>query len=213
MMYHQGVRCPACRTPAIENDAACRQCGFSLEVADRSFGIAPALQRPIADVAGVMGSFAHKRAAHVIAQVERQFPQLAIAAVLMDVPQQAPLVPYAFWIFNRGQLSSAVEKGGENRLVMLLIDTNTDRAIAMVGYGLEPFIQEVPLQSCLQAALQPLQRGHHAQAIESFVRELGRQLQDLCRMVPKQFGLAQDTQWLDASAPGDANVGLAESLY
>ena len=212
-MYHCGVRCPACRTPAIENDAACRQCGFSLEVADRSFGIAPALQRPIADAAGVMGAFAQKRAAHVIAQVERQFPQLAIAAVLMDVPQQAPLVPYAFWIFNRSQLSSAVEKGGENRLVMLLIDTNTDRAIAMVGYGLEPFIQEVPLQSCLQAALHSLQGGRHAQAIESFARELGRQLRELCRLVPKQFGLAQETQWLDASAPGDANVGLAESLY
>ncbi|MFN0080002.1 MAG: TPM domain-containing protein [Prosthecobacter sp.] len=182
-------------------------------MADRTFGIAPSLQRPIADVAGVMGAFAHKRAAQVIAQVERQFPQLAIAAVLVDVPQQAPLVPYAFWIFNRGQLSSAVEKGGENRLVMLLIDTNTDRAIAMVGYGLEPFIQEVHLQSCLQAALQPLQRGRHAQAVESFARELGRQLRELCRLVPKQFGLAQETSWLDASAPGNANVGLAESVY
>lgn len=213
MLYHLVVRCPACRTPAIENDAACRQCGFSLEVADRSFGIAPALQGPIADIAGVMGAFTQKRAARVIAQVERQFPQLAIAAVLMDVPQQAPLVPYAFWLFNRGQLSSAVEKGGENRLVMLLIDTNTDRAIAMVGYGLEPFIQEVPLQSCLQAALQPLQRGRYAQAIESFARELGRQLFELCQLVPKQFGLTQDTQWLDVNAPGDANVGLAESLY
>lgn len=154
-----------------------------------------------------------KKAAHVIAQIERQFPQLAIAAVLMDVPQQAPLVPYAFWIFNRGQLSSAVEKGGENRLVMLLIDTNTDRAIAMVGYGLEPFIQEVPLQSCLQAALQPLQRGRHAQAVESFARELGRQLRELCRLVPKQFGLTEENQWLDASMPGEEPVGLAECLY
>jgi uncharacterized membrane protein YgcG len=197
----------------MENDAACRQCGFSLEAADRAFGIAPALQGPVADVAGVLGSFARQRVMRVIAQVERRFPQLAIAAVLMDVPQQAPLVPYAFWIFNRSQLSSAVEKGGENRLVMLLIDTNTDRAIAMVGYGLEPFIQEVPLQSCLQAALQPLQRGRHAQAIESFTRELDRQLCELCRQVPKQFGLAEDSQWLDASAPGEEAVGLAESFY
>lgn len=211
--YTRCVRCPACRSPAIENDAACRQCGFSLEVADRTFGIAPALQGPIADVAGALGSFALKRATSVLDHIERQFPQLAIAVVLMDVPQQAPLVPYAFWIFNRGQLSSAVEKGGENRLVMLLIDTNTDRAIAMVGYGLEPFIQEIHLQSCLQAAFQPLQRGRHGQAIESFGRELSRQLRDLCRLVPKQFGLAEEKQWLDASMPGEEPVGLAESLY
>jgi uncharacterized membrane protein YgcG len=182
-------------------------------VADRTFGIAPALQGPVADVAGVLGTFARQRVMRVIAQVERRFPQLAIAAVLMDVPPQAPLVPYAFWIFNRSQLSSAVEKGGDNRLVMLLIDTNTDRAIAMVGYGLEPFIQEVPLQSCLQAALQPLQHGRHAQAIESFARELDRQLRELCRQVPKQFGLGEDSQWLDASAPGEEALGLAESFY
>lgn len=182
-------------------------------MADRTFGIAPTLQGPVADVDRVLGSFARQRVMRVIAQVERRFPQLAIAAVLMEVPQQAPLVPYAFWIFNRSQLSSAVEKGGENRLVMLLIDTNTDRAIAMVGYGLKPFIQEVPLQSCLQAALQPLQRGRHAQAIESFARELDRQLRELCLQLPKQFGLGEDTHWLDAGAPGEEAVGLAESFY
>lgn len=182
-------------------------------MADRTFGIPPSLQGPVADVPGVLGTFASRRVAHVIADVERRFPQLAIATVLMEVPTQAPLVPYAFWIFNRGQLSSAVEKGGENRLVMLLIDTNTDRAIAMVGYGLEPFIQEMHLQSCLQAALQPLQRGRHAQAIESFARELDRQLCELCRQVPRQFGLRDDSHWLDASTPGEEAVGLAESFY
>lgn len=182
-------------------------------MADRTFGIPPSLQGPVADVPGVLGTFASRRVAHVIADVERRFPQLAIATVLMEVPTQVPLVPYAFWIFNRGQLSSAVEKGGENRLVMLLIDTNTDRAITMVGYGLEPFIQEMHLQCCLQAALQPLQHGRHAQAAESFVRELGRQLGELCRQVPRQFGLRDDSHWLDASTPGEEAVGLAESFY
>jgi len=207
------VRCPACRAPAIETDAACRQCGFSLELADRTFGIAPALQRPIADITGTLGTFAQRRAAQVIAEVERRFPQLSIAVVLMEVPAQAPLVPYAFWLFNRGSLSSAVEKAGENRLVMLLIDTSSDRAIAMVGYGLEPFMQEVHLQSCLQAAEQPLRRRRFAQAIESFARELDRQLVELCRLVPRQFGLVPEAQWLNASAAGDGALGMAENLY
>jgi uncharacterized membrane protein YgcG len=211
--YIRGVRCPACRAPAIETDAACRQCGFSLEVADRTFGIAPVLQRPIADTTGVLGTFAQKRAAHVIAEVERRFPQLGVAVVLMEVPPQVPLLAYAFWIFNRGSLSSAVEKGGENRLVMLLIDTSSDRAIAMVGYGLEPFMQEAHLQSCLQAAEQPLRRGRCVQAIESFVRELDRQLVELCQLVPRQFGLVPDTQWLNTSAAGEGIVGMAENLY
>lgn len=207
------MRCPACRTPAIETDAACRQCGFSLEVADRTFGIAPALQRPIADMAGVLGAFSLRRAAHVIAEVERRFPQLRIAAVLTEVPPQAPLLPYAFWLFNRGSLSSAVEKGGENRLVMLLMDTSSDRAITMLGYGLEPFMQEAHLQSCLQAAEQPLRRRRYAQAIESFARELDRQLVELCRLVPKQFGLVPEAQWLNAGAAGEEALGMAENRY
>lgn len=182
-------------------------------MADRTFGIAPALQRPIADVTRVLGAFSQRRAAHVIGEVERRFPQLSIAVVLLEVPQQVPLVPYAFWLFNRGSLSSAVEKGGGNHLVMLLIDTSTDRAIAMVGYGLEPFMQETHLQSCLQAAEQPLRRRRFAQAIESFARELDRQLVELCRLVPRQFGLVKEELWLNACAAGDGALGMAENRY
>lgn len=207
------MRCPACRSPAIENDPACRQCGFSLEVADRSFGIAPALRRPVADEVGVLGRFAQRHVKQVIAAMERRFPQIGVAAVLMEVPPQAPLAAYAFWIFNRCRLSSAVEKGGESRLVMLLIDTAANRASAMVGYGLEPFIQEVHLQSCLQAAQPPLRGGRYAQAIESFTRELERQLVEVCRLVPTQFGLAEDHCWLDASQPEEQPVGLADDEY
>lgn len=197
----------------METDAACRQCGFSLEVADRTFGIPPALHRPITDTAGLLGAFARRRAAHVITEVERRFPQLSIAVVLTQVPPQTPLPLYAFWLFNRGTLSSAVEKGGDNRLVMLLIDTGSDRASAMVGYGLEPFMQEIQLQSCLQAAEQPLRRRRFAPAVESFARELDRQLVELCRLVPRQFGLAPESQWLNASAAGEDVVGTAENLY
>ncbi len=160
-----------------------------------------------------MGTLARRRAEGVIAEVERRFPQLGIAVVLLEVPPQAPLAAYAFWIFNRGHLNSAVEKGGDNRLVMLLMDTHSDRAVAMVGYGLEPFVQETHLQSCLQAAQQPLRRGHYAQAAESFTRELERQLRELCHLVLRQFGLKEEQQWLDASLPGEEPVGLAESLY
>jgi uncharacterized membrane protein YgcG len=207
------VRCPACRTPAIETDAACRQCGFSLEAADRAFGIAPMLERPISDSLEVLGSFARKKVARVIADLERRFPQVAVAVVLTEVPQQAPLAAYAFWIFNRSQLASAVEKGGANHLVLLLIDTQTGRAITMVGYGLEPFVQETHLQSCLQAAAHPLQRGHLGQAIEAFTRELDRQLGELCRLIPKQFGLVDEAQWVDATQEGESVMTTHESLY
>ncbi|MGV3659947.1 MAG: TPM domain-containing protein [Prosthecobacter sp.] len=207
------MRCPACRAPAIEIDAACRQCGFSLEVADRAFGIPPALQRPIDDAAHPLGLVARRRVLAAISAVEKSFPQLRVAVVLATVPDQTPATAFAFWLFNRGQLSGAMEKGGENHLVLLLIDTSTRLSTAMMGYGLEPFMKESHLQTCLQAAAPSLQNGRHGQAIEAFVRELGRQLREVCRSIPKQFGLAADSEWLDATATGDDAIEVAENLY
>ncbi len=207
------MRCPACRAPAIEIDAACGQCGFSLEAADRTFGIAPALERPITDFENVLGAMARRGVLKVIGEVERRFPQLRLAVVLMDVPDRSPLGAFAFWLFNRGQLSSALEKGGENRLVMLLIDTHTNHAAAMPGYGLEPLLKESQLQNCLEVASPALQHGRHGQAIEAFARELGRQLGELCQLLPRQFGLTDDARWVDASAPGEELVGTGETLY
>lgn len=207
------MRCPACRTPAIEIDAACRQCGFSLEAADRAFGIAPTLTRPITDTHSALGILAKRSAQAVIEQVERRFPQLGLGIVLTALPPQTPLSPYAFWLFNRGQLSSALEKGGDNRLVLLLIDTSTQQAVAMVGYGLEPLMKESQLQTCIQATFTALQRGRHGQAIEAFVRELDRQLGELCHLLPRQFGLGEESRWVDATEPGEEVVGTAENLY
>lgn len=207
------MRCPACRTPAIEIDAACRQCGFSLEAADRAFGIPPALQRPVDDAANLLGTAARKRVLAAISTVEKSFPQLKVAVVLAAAPEQIPLSAFAFWLFNRGQLSGAMDKGGENRLVLLLIDTHSSQCAAMMGYGLEPFMKESHLQTCLQTAAPGLKSGKHGQAIESFVRELDRQLREVCQSIPKQFGLAEESKWLDATAAGNEAMEVAETTY
>lgn len=208
------MRCPACQAPATEIDAACRQCGFSLEAADRAFGIPPALQRPIDDGANLLGTVARKRVLTAIGAVEKSFPQLRVAVVLAAVPQQTPLSAFAFWLFNRGQLSGALEKGGENRLVLLLIDTHSSQCAAMMGYGLEPFMKESHLQTCLQAAAPGLKSGKHGQAIEAFARELDRQLRELCHSIPKQFGLAEESKWLDSTtSAGHKAMEAAETLY
>jgi uncharacterized membrane protein YgcG len=182
-------------------------------MAERGFGIPPALKGPVADPEGVLGAWERRSAVRIIADVERRYPQVAFAAVLLAVPAEAPLSPYAFWIFNRGQLSSPVEKGGENRTVMLLIDLETNRGAAMVGYGLEPFVHDRHLQNCLNAAIIPLNRGQYGQAIEAFVREFERQIQEICRLLPRQFGLVDEDQWVDATLPADEAQEVFESPF
>ncbi len=197
----------------IENDAACRHCGFSLEGADRVFGVAPTLSKPLTDPQRVLSGMQRRKVDRQVANLERRFPQIELAVVLMPVPAQAPMGMYAFWLFNRGQLSSTAEGGGKNRLVLLLLDTNTGRAASMVGYGLEPFFPEMQLQMCVQAYAQLRQRDGVAAGVLAFVKELDLQLRAVWRQIPRQFGLRDEHDWIDMTDDDDADVTLAELNY
>lgn len=206
------MRCPACQSPLTESDPACRQCGFSLEVADRVLGIAPSLDKPITDPDQHLGKLARARLKRSIEQLQRKHPQIGIAILLMSIPAQVPAAIYAFWLFNRGQLNSAIDQGGANHLVILLLDPATGQMVSMTGYGLEPFFPQSQLQLCVNVAAQQLQRGGIPTAIEAFLAELDAQLRHLHRQIPRGFGLCEDDQWHDSSQdPGTHGYARAPS--
>lgn len=207
------MRCPACQSAVFENDAACRQCGFTLEAADRAFGVPPQLQKPVTDPKRVLPMLGRRRVERAIAALERRYPQVEIAVLLLDVPKQAPVGVYAFWLFNRGQLSSAVEKGGENRLVMLLVDVEAERAAIMTGYGLEPFVQDNQLQMCLNRFSQQAERGGLADGIDGFLKELDVQFKTVLRQLPRQFGISDDGEWEDAGGGQAAAAALGGASF
>lgn len=207
------MRCPACQSPVFENDAACRQCSFTLEAADRAFGVPPALHKPLTDASGALSRLARRRVEKSISQIEHRYPQIEVAVLLLNVPKQAPMSAFAFWLFNRGQLSSAVEKGGENRLVMLLVDLESERAVVMTGYGLEPFVQEAQLEMCLNRFSQQAQRGGLVDGIDGFLKELDVQLKTVVRQLPRQFGLAEDDAWQDVSGTGADEPALSGATF
>lgn len=183
------MRCPACQNPVIENDSLCRQCGFTLEAADRHFGIAPAMTKPVSDLAEVLSGSDKRKLDRAAQRLLNKFPQVDVAVVLAPVPPEIPLGVYAFWLFNRGQLSSASESGGANRLVLFVIDTTSHRAAAMTGYGLEPFFPEAQLQICLNVYAQTSPRDGIAAGIAAFWKELEAQLTKVHLQIPRLFGL------------------------
>jgi len=193
------VRCPACQNPVIENDAACRHCGFTLEAADHHFGIAPSLTKPVADLVQVLSGSEMRKLDRAAQRLLNRFPQLDVAVVLAAVPAQVPLGAYVFWLFNRGQLSSASESGGGNHLVLFVIDTATQRAAAMAGYGLEPFLPEAQLHMCLNNYSQTSQRDGIAAGIMAFWKELDIQLTNIHRQIPRLFGLPGGEQHAEAN--------------
>jgi uncharacterized membrane protein YgcG len=171
----------------------CRACGFSLEVLDRALGVPPSLSTPVSDIPRRLGS-GMRGIERAISRLEKSYPQISVAVVVTSVPPQVSASIYTFWLFNRAQLSSPSETAGNNRMILLLMDADSPRVVAMAGYGLEPLLPESALQACLQAATQQAAQGLAAYA-ECFVMKLHEQLDSVHQMLERQFGLQQAVSW------------------
>lgn len=175
--------CPSCQKPAVEGQTACVACGFSLADTDRRLGIPPQLSAPVADMHGLLSSAEVRRIASLTQAIERKFPQVHLCVVIDHVPAEVSMSVFTFWIFNRAGISSSVERGPDNHLVLLVIDAS-DRAskgaACMIGYGLEPFIPKQTLEACLSAIGPELNSRRVGKAALGFFTAVENILKECC---------------------------------
>ena len=179
MMY----TCPSCQNPAADGQTICTACGFSLEEADRHLGIPPQLSAPVADRHQHLSASDVRRIASLTSDIEKQFPQVHLAVAVEHLPPGVPLPVFTFWLFNRAGISSSVERGADNHLVLLVIDGGNPRsggASCMIGYGLEPFVQKQQLDACLATTSTHLTARRHGKAALAFFTALQTVLQESC---------------------------------
>lgn len=193
------MRCPACRNVIHEGDAACLACGFTLAALDPHFGIPPQLTPPVVDIARVLSASSRRTLIEATRRAEQHFPDLHAVVITAEVPSDFSPDLYAFWLFNRTGLFSEVEKGGDNHGVLLLLDTQVARCAVMIGYGLEPLIPQLALETSLIAATPYLVKQNYASAGQAFFREFERQLEMTSESWPKTFGYSESTPWFDSS--------------
>ena len=184
------MHCPSCHQRVFEQSPACPSCGFTLAGADQFFGIPPRLNPGLSDLAGVLRSSDEKKILHAMDQMAQEFPQVSAACVLMQIPPEIPLPVYAFWLFNRSGLISPVDKGGNCRLFFLLVDVQHRRVVAMVGYGLEPFITPVVLEDIARASQPALAHEDWARALVDCLVSARKELALIAEDIPQAFGLS-----------------------
>lgn len=178
------VLCPACQTSADLPAHACPACGFSLAAADQALGVPPTHTVPVSDARHFLTAGDVRRIERTMRRIEDRFPQVQLAVVLEPIPAEISLGVFTFWLFNRGGLSSAVEKGAHNHLVLLVIDPGEaaeGRAACMIGYGLEPFISRDQLADCLDAMTGDLAASRYSNAAISFFETLEPILVTACQ--------------------------------
>ncbi len=183
------MRCPSCQQAVTESLTACPQCGLSLPALEQMIGIAPTLKPYVTDMAGVLRGSELRGLRRRLARLEHRFPQVRCAVVIGSPPGQISLPLFAFWLFNKGGLTSAVERGGSNRLVMIVLDPDAGKLACMIGYGLEPFVGEGRLTACLQAALAGIASGQTGKGLEACIAELDTHLTEVAASLNQGFGL------------------------
>jgi uncharacterized membrane protein YgcG len=146
-----------------------------------------------------------RRLENLCARLGRRFPQVRFAIIACAPPATVTLELYAFWLFNRGGLASAVERGGANRVVLLMLQPEAQQAVAMIGYGLEPFVPQPMLGTALDAALPHLRDDQPARAAEAYLQAFATQLEQVATGARRVFGLNPATfeGLRDLDAPAD----------
>ncbi|MBK1825944.1 hypothetical protein [Haloferula rosea] len=143
------MHCPYCRTLLSETSPECPGCRLNLARASALLGPVPIVKNRICDQPRLLDPAAQNRLLRRMDRFERRFPQVRLQVLCRTFPTEHPFSLYLFWIFNLGRISSDLEKGGNNRVILLALDPQSSRSGIMPGYGLEPFLDQNELDELL----------------------------------------------------------------
>lgn len=195
------MHCPACSQTLRENADACGHCGFQLEVADNMFGTAPHLEPGLTDLAGVLSQEDQWRVLEALGKSTDKLEQVTFACVTTRVPLQISLPVFTFWLFNRGGVVPATDRGARCRVLLLVVDVDHGRTACMVGYGLEPFVNESVLQRIADAGSPGLVQHEYAEALIAALACAVEELSEIVESIPLGFGLAEVDEDSEAQGP------------
>jgi len=187
--WESAMECPHCSTSLREGTVACPGCGLEIGACDRAFGAPPPLGEGVADVAGWLSRRERRRAVRLLSDLEQAFPQISFNLLILEVPVGQPFGIYAFWLFNRGHICSQMNRGSQNRNVMLAIDVTGWQAALMVGYGLEPFVGRHQLDEALREGLPELAKRDLVGVAERCLGHLSETMETICRRIDRTYGI------------------------
>lgn len=174
-----GARCPSCESPAPESPGACPQCGFSVETLKARMGAIPRYSIHVTDSTEAVLTAAEFRAIEGrTVQFEHQFPQSRFTVFITALMPGRSVKEYAFWLFNSCTFTAFDSKLGNNFALLLVIDMQSRSACLMIGYGLEPYLDEADL-AALTAKLEPgFTRNRWAEGVRACINATAQLLRE-----------------------------------
>ena len=189
------MHCPSCEHPLEEHSAACPGCGFTLGRVDALFPEVPALAHPLTDTKRVLRKRERHALTRRVADFEERLPPLRLSVLRREAPPGVPRGVYLFWLFNRCDLHSPMERAGRNHHLLLWLQPEQKRLAIMPGYGLEPLVPDSALAAALAAAAPCVASGRFAQGLAACIERLQDEFERLHAQLPRVFGWAPEESW------------------
>jgi uncharacterized membrane protein YgcG len=183
------MNCPACASPAFEGIESCPECGFSLALLDRIFGAIPRLTPELCDNARIFKPAQMRRLKAAMTAFHKRFPQSSFHIITENLSANQNLKAYAFWLFNRASLSNDLNRGAANHDLLLAIDAANQQASLIVGYGLEPFVNDQHLDQSLAAGETSLANGHYALGCQLIIENTAHTMIRLASKLDQTYGI------------------------
>ena len=104
--------------------------------------------------------------------LEQTLPQVRVHVCLGRLHPDTDPREFGFWLFNASVPPDPEAASHRPWSVLLVIDRASRRASLTIGYGLDPFVSDRRLTTCLEAAQPDLQCGRYGQGAAACLRKL-----------------------------------------
>jgi hypothetical protein len=152
------VACPGCHVVLKDPAPSCPHCGYNGWTCVEKFPwIPPALER-VMDVDRCLSPSDHRLLDKAIDPIEQRLPQVRLHVCLGRLHPDTDPREFGFWLLNASVPPDAEAASHRPWSVLLVIDRTSSRASLTIGYGLDPFLCDKILTSCLEAGQHEFKR-------------------------------------------------------
>ncbi|MDQ6860791.1 MAG: TPM domain-containing protein [Verrucomicrobiota bacterium] len=162
---------------------------MSVHKLDARFGMVPAHSRLLSDRSATLTLPEMKQLRAQLRLFHKKFPQSLLSVFVTELPANANVREYAFWMANRARFTAADRVRSENFNLLFVIDIAHGGAALTTGYGLENYVPESALQRALDDFAAAAQADGLAPGISACIESLVRQLRELATQAKGQAEL------------------------
>jgi hypothetical protein len=178
------ITCPACGGPLKPDSKWCPACEFTGSHTLDLYPDDPPPLLPVLDAVGLLNESDIRKIGSARESLRRRFPQFHWRICLVNLPADASLPVFGFWLLNACPMHDGESVEDRAWTILLLIDDASGEAAVIPGYGAEPFVSDDEWKSVLAPMSAPWRAGKPADAIVCYFREARTRLD----LAWKRFG-------------------------